>query len=173
MDISDFLAPDDTLIDVRASDKTEFLQELSKRAASKLNLDPDKISRAILGREELGSTGIGGGVAIPHVRVDDVKKPFGMLVRLRKPIDFESIDEQPIDLVFLLLLPQGAQGEQLNVLAAVARRLRDPLVLKGLRGAGDQASSYDTIIRKRSGRRRPDWRIGAQATFRGVKAPRY
>jgi PTS system nitrogen regulatory IIA component len=70
-----------------------------------------------------------------------------MLVRLRKPIDFKSIDEQPVDLVFLLLLPQGPEGEHLNVVAAVARRLRDPLVLKGLRRAGDQASCYDTMVR--------------------------
>jgi PTS system nitrogen regulatory IIA component len=147
MDISDFLAPDDTLVDVRASDKTELLQELSNRAASKLNLFPDRISRAILGREELGSTGIGGGVAIPHARVADVKKAFGMLMRLRKPIDFESIDGQPVDLVFLLLLPKGAEGEQLNVLATVARRLRDPVVLQGLRGAGNQTNCYDAIVR--------------------------
>ena len=142
MHIREFLSPGDVAIDVRTSDKVRLLRELSQRAAARLKLDPDRVARAILDREQLGSTGMGGGIAIPHARIEDVKAAFGVLVRLRRPIDFESVDGKPVDLVFLLLLPAKAEGEQLNVLAMVARRLRDAAVLEELRRAGDQASFY-------------------------------
>jgi PTS system nitrogen regulatory IIA component len=105
--------------------KTQLLEDLCRRAASILKVDADKISADILKREELGSTGMGGGVAIPHARMADVKRPFGLLVRLKSAIEFDAIDRQPVDLVFLLLLPTASAGEQLNALALVARRLRD------------------------------------------------
>jgi PTS system nitrogen regulatory IIA component len=146
MHIRDFLAAGDVAVDVRTPDKVRLLQELSQRAAARLKLDPDRIARAILDREQLGSTGMGGGIAIPHARFDEVKAAFGMLVRLRRPIDFESVDGKPVDLVFLLLLPARAEGEQLNALASVARRLRDSAVLDALRHAGDQESFYRAFV---------------------------
>jgi nitrogen PTS system EIIA component len=146
MPIRDFLSPGDVAIAVRAPDKVRLLQELSNQAAARLKLDPDRVARAILDREQLGSTGMGGGIAIPHARIEDVKAAFGMLTRLRRPIDFESVDGKPVDLVFLLLLPAKAEGEQLNVLATVARRLRDPAVLQQLRNADDQASCYRVFV---------------------------
>ena len=135
MDIKSFLSPANVLLDVSASDKARLLQMLSERAASALNLPADRIFHHLAAREELGSTGTGAGIAIPHARVEGVKKPFGILARLKKPMDFSSIDGKPVDLVFLLLLPTTSAGEQLNALASVARRLRNPERLRGLRDA--------------------------------------
>ena len=104
MDLKSFLSPEDVLIDVRASDKSRLLQKLADRAANTLKLPADRIFRELSTREELGSTGTGSGIAVPHARVEGVKKPFGILVRLKQPMDFDAIDAKPVDLVFLLLL---------------------------------------------------------------------
>jgi len=145
MDINDFLSPDDVLIDVRIADKVELLQDLSRRAAVALGIDGERVAGAILKREELGSTGVGTGVALPHARLADVKTPFGVLARLRKKIDFAAIDGEPVDLVFLLLLPAAPGGDQLNALAAVSRRLRTPAVAAGLRNAGSAGELHRAI----------------------------
>src|SRR5215831_14780555 len=133
MNIKEFLSSSDILVDVRASDKTQLLEELARRAGTTLNLAAERISAEILKREELGSTGTGGGVAIPHARIQGLKRTFGILVRLKKPID----------LVFLLLLPAESAGVQLNALASVARKLRDAARLRNLRSAGGTADLYD------------------------------
>ncbi len=109
MDIKDFLAPGSVFIDIRALKKGELLEDLCLRAASILQVDADKITAHILKREELGSTGTGDGIAIPHARIPGVSRPFGMLVKLRQPIDFDAIDSQPVDLVFVLLLPAAGR----------------------------------------------------------------
>jgi len=142
MEISDFLAPYDVFVGIRTSDKTRLLEDLCRRAASILKIDADKITAGILKREELGSTGMGGGVAIPHARITDVKKPFGLLARLKSAIEFDSIDRHPVDLVFLLLLPPASAGEQLNALAMVARRLRDADTIRNARRAADPSGLY-------------------------------
>jgi nitrogen PTS system EIIA component len=146
MDIKDFLSPADVLLDVRAADKLRLLQELSKRAATALELSPELVADAILKREELGSTGVGGGVAIPHARMEHVKRPFGILARLRKPIAFDAIDAQPVDIVFFLLLPTTPAGEQLNALAAVSRKLRKAEVFNVVRRASDVAEMYAALV---------------------------
>ena len=146
MQIADFLSPDDTLCDVRAADKDRLLRELTGRAASALRLDAAALADAIAQRERLGSTGMGDGIAIPHARIADLSKPFGLLARLRRAIDFAAIDGQPVDIVFLLLLPSAAHGEQLTALASVARRLRDAQVTADLRDAADGAGLYRAII---------------------------
>jgi PTS system nitrogen regulatory IIA component len=142
MEIQNFLAPTGTIVNVRASDKAGLLQELSRQAAASVNLRSDLILGCILKREDLGSTGMGNGVAIAHARIPNLKKPFGLLARLKKPIDFEAIDGQPVDLVFFLLLPVGSEGEQLNALACVARKFRDPETVRNLRRAIDGAELY-------------------------------
>ena len=114
MQIADFLSPDDTLCDVRAADKDRLLRELTGRAANALRLDAAVLADAIAQRERIGSTGMGDGIAIPHARIADLSKPFGLLARLRRAIDFAAIDGQPVDIVFLLLLPSAAHGEQLR-----------------------------------------------------------
>lgn len=146
MDIVDFLSLNDAVVNVRAPDKARLLKELCHRAAATLDLGSDHIADQILRREELGSTGVGGGVAIPHARVREIKKPFGMLARLSRPIDFGAIDGEPVDLVFLLLLPTEHAGEQLNALAAVARKLRNAETLEELRRAPDASALYRTMV---------------------------
>jgi len=146
MDIKDFLLPTDALVKASASDKRRLLEELAARAASALNLAADRIAVELLKREDLGSTGTGGGVAIPHARIPDLKKPFGTLVRLKNAIDFDAIDGKPVDIVFLLLLPAQSQGDPLNALASVARRLRDPDSLQRLRRAVDAAQLYNAML---------------------------
>jgi nitrogen PTS system EIIA component len=145
MNIKTFLSPADVIIGVEARDKSTLLKSLSTRAADALALAADAVTNQIERRDELGSTGIGGGVCIPHARLREVKKPFGLLARLREPIDFEAIDGQPIDIIFLLLLPAAFQLEQLNALAAVARKLRDPEVLRKLREAPSATALYDAV----------------------------
>jgi nitrogen PTS system EIIA component len=147
MKIEDFLSPADVIVGLRAQDKVRVLQELAGRAASNLQLDPGEISQEILKREELGSTGMGSGIAIPHARLQDVQKPFGILARLKRGIEFDAIDAGPVDLVFLLLLPAAAQSECLNALAAVSRALRDPERLRNLRAAEDNVALYRELTR--------------------------
>jgi PTS system nitrogen regulatory IIA component len=146
MDIKEFLAPSDVFIGIRGSNKTQVLEDLCRRAASALKVDANKITADILKREELGSTGVGGGVAIPHTRIADVKKPFGLLARLKSAIEFDSIDHQPVDLVFLLLLPTASAGEQLNALAMVARRLRDADITRDARRATGPSGLYAAVV---------------------------
>lgn len=145
MKIKDYLSAADVAIDVRANDKASLLRELAARAAAALNLSADAIASEIEKRDELGSTGIGGGVSIPHARFREVKKAFGLLVRLRQPIEFDAIDGQPVDIVFLLVLPAASQLDQLNALAAVARKLRDRDVLRSLRAATSGTELYRAV----------------------------
>jgi PTS system nitrogen regulatory IIA component len=146
MVISDFLSPADALVDVRASNKRRLLQELASRAAAALELPADRICSELLKREDLGSTGTGGGIAIPHARLPEIKKPFGMLVRLKQPIAFDAIDDQPVGIVFLLLLPVASAGEQLAALAVVARKLRDARCVRRLRDAADAAELFQAMV---------------------------
>ena len=145
MKIKDFLSASNVTIDVRAGDKASLLQELAARAASALGLSAKAVANEIEKRDELGSTGIGAGVSIPHARFREIEKPFGLLVRLKQPIEFDAIDGQPVDIVFLLVLPAASQLDQLNCLAAVARKLRDREVLRKLREAADAAALYNVV----------------------------
>src|SRR5262245_57289076 len=117
MKIKDFLSAADVAVDVRAADKASLLKDLATRAAAALNLSVDMVVSEIAKRDELGSTGIGRGVAIPHARLREIKKPLGLLARLKSPIEFDAVDGQPVDLVFLLLLPASSPLDQLNALA--------------------------------------------------------
>lgn len=145
MNIADFLSPADVMIDVAAVDKQTLLLELAHKAGSILDVPPEQLFSELSKREALGSTGMGGGIAIPHARFYQVRKPFGMLVRLRKPLAFDAVDDRPVDIVFLLLLPEGSDGAQLGALASVARKLRNPEFAAALRKAGDSAEMYRTL----------------------------
>jgi PTS system nitrogen regulatory IIA component len=145
MKISDFLSLSETLLNVRTSDKQQLLKDLARRAASKLKLSEDEIVIELLKREGLGSTGMGNGVAIPHARFASIKKPFGIVARLKQAIDFDAIDGQPVDIVFLLLLPAGAEGERLGALACVARKLRAPDDLAKLRRTKNVSELYAAL----------------------------
>jgi nitrogen PTS system EIIA component len=146
MKISDFLSPADVALDVRESDKARLLQQLSSQAAAKVGLSANEVCTQIIKREELGSTGVGNGVALPHARLQGLTTPFGLFARLRHGIDFEAIDSQPVNIVFLLLLPDGTGASQLNALASVARALRDPETLQRIRSAADRDSLFQAIV---------------------------
>lgn len=146
MKISDFLSPTEVLINIRAADKQQLLQELARRAAAVVNVPADRIASELLKREELGSTGMGDGVAIPHARFQELKIPFGLLARLKPPIKFDAIDGQPVDLVFILLLPAAAEAEQLGALAGVARKLRSGDDLTKIRRAKNASELYTALV---------------------------
>ena len=144
MNISDFLSPAHIMIDVRERDKSRLLEKLSTQAAADVGLAAHVVVREIVKREELGSTGVGNGVALPHARIQGLRAPFGLLARLHNPIDFEAIDNQPVDVVFLLLLPEPPNPSRTNALACIARALRDPEALQSIRIATD----VQTIFRE-------------------------
>jgi nitrogen PTS system EIIA component len=145
MKISDLLSPNDVMIDVRASNKRQLLQELAAKAADSIGLRVDQVAPDLLKREELGSTGIGRGVAIPHARLPDVQRPHGLLARLKAPIEFDAIDGQAVDIVFVLLLPAVAENGQIGALAQVARTLRPEENLARLRAAKNTSELYSAI----------------------------
>jgi nitrogen PTS system EIIA component len=145
MKISDLLSPADVIVDTHASNKGRLLRDLATKAAVTLNLPADHIATELLKREQLGSTGTGGGVAIPHARIE-IGKPLGLLAKLRQPIDFDAIDGQPVDLVFVLLLPAAPESGQLDALASVARKLRAPETLARLRHANNASELYSTMV---------------------------
>lgn len=145
MNISDFLASSSVAVDVAAADKPKLLQTLARKAGPIVDVLPDHILAELRKREELGSTGVGGGVALPHARFHQVSRPIGMLLRLRKPIKFDAVDGEPVDIVFLLLLPESPVGEQFGALAAIARLLRKPEVTAALRKARDGREMYRAL----------------------------
>src|SRR5450755_750529 len=142
MKISDLLSPTDVMFDVRAPNKRLLLQELAAKAAASLNLRVDQIAPYLLKREELGCTGVGGGVAIPHARLPDLQRPYGLLAKLKQPLEFDAIDGRAVDIVFIILLPAVAENEQLGALALVARTLRASETLGRLRRARDASELY-------------------------------
>jgi nitrogen PTS system EIIA component len=146
MPIAGILSPDNVMAKVVAKDKGRLLRDLSERAGAAVQLPGNVVAREILKREALGSTGMGGGVAIPHARIPGLKNPFGILARLKKVIDFEAVDARPVDIVFLLLLTTTQDGEQLNALASIARKLRDPKIVGNIRHASGQAAMYCALV---------------------------
>jgi PTS system nitrogen regulatory IIA component len=146
MKISDLLSPKDVLVDVRTSNKRQLLQEFAARAADSFDLRVDQVAPYLIKREELGSTGIGRGVAIPHARLPDLQRPYGLLAKLRHPIEFEAIDGQAVDIVFVLLLPAAVESGQLEALALAARVLRPPENLIRLRDAKTPSELYAAIV---------------------------
>lgn len=143
MKIPDFLSADNVVIGVAATDKEKLLSELARKAGALVDILPKRLFAELIKRETLGSTGMGGGVAIPHARFHQVTRPFGMLVRLRKPLDFDAVDGEPVDIVFLLLLPEAAAaGDQLGALACIARKLRNAKIAAQLREARDRGEMY-------------------------------
>lgn len=142
MKIGDLIAPDRVIVGLRAADKTQLLQDLAGRAATVLSMDRRKIFDALLARENLGSTGLGKGFALPHARLEGLGGPFALFVRLARPIDFASIDERPVDLAILLLTPANSANHHLATLAALSRPLRDDVFVQKLRAAPDATALH-------------------------------
>lgn len=145
MTVDEIIAPDDVLVGLRAPGKGALLEALATRAAARLGLGAEAILAPLVRREDLGSTGVGEGVALPHARLEGVTRPFGLLARLRDPVDYDAVDDRPVDLVCLLLLPAGDESRNLHALACVARWLRDPETAAALRGARD-AGAVSIVI---------------------------
>lgn len=142
MEMVELLAQDGVVANLKASSKKQALQELSQQAASLTGLHERVIFDVLLQREKLGTTGIGRGIAIPHGKMQELERLHGLFARLPKPIDFDAIDEQPVDLIFLLLAPESAGADHLKALARISRLLRDETVCAKLRGADDPEALF-------------------------------
>jgi PTS system nitrogen regulatory IIA component len=135
MQLADFLDCDSIKTALPGGNKRSLMQQLANLAAQRVDLDPATILAGLTEREQLGSTGFGQGVAIPHAKIDGVDRIYGLFARLGEPIDYKAIDGRPVDLIFLLLSPADAGAEHLKALAAISRVTRDAATLERLRGA--------------------------------------
>lgn len=145
MEIADILTPQCIVPKLSATSKKQALQELAKRAAAVTGLKDRFIFDALLQRERLGTTGVGHGIAIPHGKIQGIDRLFGMFARLEKPVDFDAIDEQPVDLLFLLLAPESAGADHLKALARVSRLLRNRVICDKMRGSSNADALYALI----------------------------
>ena len=145
MDLSDLVSLDGVLPALKVQSKKQAIQELSSRAAKVTGLPEREIFDTLQQREQLGSTGIGQGIAIPHGKLANLKKIVGLFARLERPIDFDAIDDQPVDLIFVLLAPEGAGADHLKALALIARFLRDPANAAKLRGCRNLDATYSVL----------------------------
>lgn len=137
MDLGDLLAPNGIIPALKAKSKKQALQELAQRASEVTGIDVREIFDTLLQRERLGSTGLGRGIAIPHVKFKSLKSIVCLFARVEEPIPFDAHDNEPVDVIFLLLAPEHASGDHLKALARISRLLRDPATLERLRTAPD------------------------------------
>ncbi|HEU0071241.1 MAG TPA: PTS IIA-like nitrogen regulatory protein PtsN [Alphaproteobacteria bacterium] len=142
MEIIDLITPKSVIANLRVTSKKQALQELARFAANLTGEQERAIFDVLLERERLGTTGVGAGVAIPHGKLPGLKRLHGVFARLETPIDFESVDEQPVDLIFLLLAPESAGADHLKALARVSRLLRDREMCEKLRGSDTVDAIY-------------------------------
>ena len=145
MDLGDLLTPERVIPSLKAKSKKQALQELSQRAAELTGLQARDLFDTLLQRERLGSTGLGRGIAIPHVKVRALKNIVCLFARMEEPIEFDSLDNEPVDLIFLLLAPEHASGDHLKALARISRLLREPNTIARLRAATDSAALYAVL----------------------------
>jgi len=145
MPLTDLVAPKAIVPALKVNSKKQAMQELSARAAALTGQSERTIFDILMQREKLGSTGVGNGIAIPHGKLPNLGKLFGLFARLDRPIDFEALDGQPVDLVFLLLAPEGAGADHLKALARIARLLRDTDVADKLRQSHDADALYAVL----------------------------
>ena len=150
MEITDLVTPAAVVASLKATSKKQALQELARRAAELTGEQERAIFDVLLERERLGTTGVGDGVAIPHGKLPNLKKLVGVFARLERPIDFEAIDEQPVDLIFLLLAPGTAGADHLKALARVSRLLRDRQMREKLRGSETREALYALLVEQQA-----------------------
>ncbi|MBX9452946.1 MAG: PTS IIA-like nitrogen regulatory protein PtsN [Neoaquamicrobium sediminum] len=142
MDLSDLIEVSAVMPALKANSKKQLLQLLAEKAASVTGLPEREVFDTILQRERLGSTGVGNGIAIPHGKLPGISRITGIFARLENPVDFEALDDQPVDLVFLLLAPEGAGADHLKALSRIARVLRDSDIVGKIRGTKDAAAIH-------------------------------
>ncbi len=153
IDLGTLVTPDRVLLDLKATSKRQVLRSLAQAAARVTGVDAEVILEALLQRERLGTTGLGGGIAIPHARIPELAGFTGFFARLAKPVDFEAVDGEPVDLVFLLLAPEGAGTDHLKALARIARLLRDEELCEALRACEDRAKVHAILVGRPEGPR--------------------
>ena len=145
MRLTDIIKPDRIVLGLKAADKAQALAEMAKRVSPHLPVAASTIQAALAAREKLGSTGFGRGFALPHVRIEGLDRLFGLLVRLAKPIEYESIDGKPVDILFLLLIPTDKGNDHVAALAAVSRAMREETILAAVRKAGNAALLFEAL----------------------------
>ncbi len=146
MDLSDLIEVPAILPALKANSKKHLLQLMAERAAASAGLSEREVFETVLQREKLGSTGVGNGIAIPHGKLSGIKRIQGVFARLQTPVDFEALDDQPVDLVFMLLAPEGAGADHLKALSRIARVLRDPQTTAKIRGTSDAAAIHALLV---------------------------
>ena len=142
MEINDLISSNVVVANLKATSKKQVLQDLSRRAADVTGLHERAIFDVLMERERLGTTGVGNGIAIPHGKLPELDRLHGHFARLEQPVDFQSIDERPVDLIFLLLAPESAGADHLKALAKVSRVLRDDSICEKLRGTDTSDALY-------------------------------
>lgn len=138
MELGDLLSRDGIIPVLKAKNKKQALQELAERAAAVTGLPQRDLADGLMQRERLGSTGLGRGIAIPHAKFKDLERIHCLFARLEEPIEFEALDSEPVDLIFVLVAPEHASGDHLKALARISRLLREPKTLERLRAARDR-----------------------------------
>lgn len=142
MKIADFLTPDRVILGLRARDKEHLIAEAARSFGRSMPaLQPELVQTALAGRERLGSTGLGGGFALPHARIEGLQSYLGMFLRLAKPIEYDAIDGEPVQQVFVLLVPEGAESH-VGALAAITRRFRNAKLVTNLRDSKTPDAAY-------------------------------
>ena len=145
MDLGDLISADSVIVPLSANSKKQALEMLSAHAARITQLTEREIFDTLLQRERLGSTGVGRGMAIPHGKLGGLDNIVGLFARLEQPIDFESVDGEPVDLIFLLLAPESAGADHLKALARISRLLREPAMIDRLRACKDAVSLHTLL----------------------------
>ncbi len=149
IDIADILSPQGVLVDLKpCSSKRQLLKELAQHAAGLIDIDAQQLLEALMERERLGTTGVGHGIAIPHARLEQLDRVVGVFAKLEEPIDFEALDDQPSDLIFMLLAPNSTDADSLKALARVSRVLRDSGLQQRLRQTTDSDAIYRILTEK-------------------------
>lgn len=152
MEISALIRPEGVIANLRATSKKQTLQELARRAAQLTNIPERRIFEVLIERERLGTTGVGNGIAIPHGKLNELHHLVAMFARLETPVDFDAIDDQPVDLICVLLAPEGAGADHLKALARISRVLRDQGTCHKLRGGESADALYAVLTESASSR---------------------
>ena len=146
MELADFLRPEQVIAHLRATSKKQALQDLARRAAQTSGQNERAIFDVLMERERLGTTGVGNGLAIPHGKLATLDRLHGLFARLDHPIDFDAIDDRPVDLIFLLLAPEWAGADHLQSLSGLSRLLRDKAACEKIRATDDAEELYALLI---------------------------
>lgn len=145
MELSDLLSPNAMIPALKAKTKKQALHDLAELGASVTGIAARDLFEGLMQRERLGSTGLGGGIAIPHAKFKGLDRILCLVARLDQPVEFEALDNEPVDLIFVLLAPEHASGDHLKALARISRLLREPKALTSLRAARDAKTLYAVL----------------------------